>query len=74
MHRREVDICYILLLGFVKNIFFVSYSLMMSCWNENADERPHFSDIEQTLEQAIAPLAGYMEFTDVFNTENESID
>ena len=30
---------------------------MMSCWNENADERPHFSEIEQTPEQAIALLA-----------------
>ena len=47
---------------------------MMSCWNENADERLHFSEIEQTLEQAIAPLADYMEFADVFNTKNESID
>ena len=47
---------------------------MMSCWNENADERPHFSEIEQTLEQAIAPLADYMEFTYVFNTKSEFID
>ena len=47
---------------------------MMSCWNKDPDERPHFSEIEQILEQAIAPLADYMEFTDVYNTKNESID
>ena len=67
----HVTFCYLELL---KIIYFVSYSLMVSCWNENAAERPHFSDIKQTLEQAIAPLADYMEFTDVFNIKNESID
>ena len=51
-----------------------SFSLMISCWSEAPNERPHFSELVQSLEQAIAPLAEYMDFTDVFKTKNEFID
>ena len=46
----------------------------MSCWSEDPSVRPHFSELVQSLEQAIAPLAEYMDFIDVFKTKNEFID
>ena len=36
---------------------------MMSCWKSNPEERPPFSDLVQTVEDMIKPLAGYMDFT-----------
>ena len=36
---------------------------MMSCWKSNPKERPPFSDLVQSIEDMIKPLAKYMDFT-----------
>ena len=47
------------------------FSLMMSCWSEDPNERSHFSELVQSLERTIAPLAEYMDFTDIFKIMND---
>ena len=39
------------------------YTLMMSCWKYNPGERPTFSDLVQSVEDIMKPLAGYLDFT-----------
>ena len=39
---------------------------MFSCWNESAEGRPTFVQITDTLEHLIAPLAQYMDFTELY--------
>ena len=36
---------------------------MMSCWKCNPEERPPFSDLVQSVEDIIKPLANYIDFT-----------
>ena len=36
---------------------------MMFFWKYNPDERPTFSDLVQSLEDIIKPLANYIDFT-----------
>ena len=36
---------------------------MMSCWKGNPEERPRFSNLVQSIEDMIKPLAGYMDIT-----------
>ena len=36
---------------------------MMSCWKCNPEERLPFSDLVQSVEDIIKPLANYIDFT-----------
>ena len=36
---------------------------MISCWKCNPDERPTFSDLVQSVEYIMKPLANYIDFT-----------
>ena len=36
---------------------------MMSCWKSNPEERPPFSNLVQSVEDIIKPLAKYMDFS-----------
>ena len=46
--------------------YYCRYSLMFSCWNESAEARPTFVQIINRLEHLIAPLAQYMDFTELY--------
>ena len=43
-----------------------SYTLMLSCWEQDPDRRPTFSNVVTSVEKIIAPLADYMDFTDYY--------
>ena len=40
-------------------IFYISYSLMIKCWNGNPRERPTFSQLVKSINDILVPLAGY---------------
>ena len=40
---------------------------MLSCWNQVPEERPSFSQTVELLENMMAPLANYMDFTEFHN-------
>ena len=40
---------------------------MMSCWNSFPDERPTFTELFQSIDEHIKPLAGYI---DLFVSSN----
>ena len=42
---------------------------MMSCWKINPEERPSFSNLVQSIEEMIKPLAKYMDFTSYNNSD-----
>ena len=39
---------------------------MLSCWEQDPDRRPTFSNVVTSVEKIIAPLADYMDFTDYY--------
>ena len=40
---------------------------MMSCWNSSPDERPTFSQLSESIDEIIKPLAGYIDLDIVIN-------
>ena len=45
---------------------------MLVCWNESASKRPCFYEIVNKLEHLIAPLAEYIDLTELYiNIRNE---
>ena len=43
------------------------HTLMMSCWKYNPEERPEFSDLVQSIEDLMAPLADYLDCKTIFD-------
>ena len=41
---------------------------MLVCWSESASKRPCFHEIVNKLEHLIAPLAEYIDFTELYVT------
>ena len=39
---------------------------MMSCWKYNPEERPTFTDLVESVEDIMKPLAGYLDFSSTF--------
>ena len=37
--------------------------MMCTCWNEDADKRPSFSDLEGSLNLLLEGVAGYLDFS-----------
>ena len=46
------------------------YTLMMSCWKYNPEKRPMFSDLVQSIEDLMAPLADYLDCKTTFGNSN----
>ena len=46
------------------------YTLMKSCWKYNPKERPAFSDLVQSIEDIMAPLADYLDCKTIFDNSN----
>lgn len=42
------------------------YSIMTSCWYQNPDERPCFSEVVEMLNHVLLPLAEYIDFTEIY--------
>ena len=52
--------------------YFVSlrFSLILSCWKEDPDERPFFVDLASSVNELMKPLADYMEFSSFFTPKS----
>ena len=44
---------------------FSSYALMISCWHESSSDRPLFSELVESVNVLVKPLAGYLDFADI---------
>ena len=45
---------------------------MLSCWEQSPDNRPKFSDLVESVNDLIKPLAGYLDVTEFIITHNNS--
>uniref|UniRef100_A0A1X7UUM2 SRCR domain-containing protein n=1 Tax=Amphimedon queenslandica TaxID=400682 RepID=A0A1X7UUM2_AMPQE len=41
------------------------YALMVSCWHESSSNRPLFSELVESVNLLVKPLAGYLDFSDI---------
>ena len=45
---------------------------MLSCWNQEPDDRPFFSNVISMIEEMMAPLADYMDFNSFHSKETQN--
>ena len=50
-----------------------SYSLLLQCWEEQPEERPHFSELVVTIATMLEAAGGYLVLNDT-NNENLAAD
>ena len=54
------------------NLLPCRYTLIVECWNESPDERPHFKDLVLKIVSLLEKVAGYLEFSAFSQTEQLS--